>query len=78
MVSVVKRKNKSLLAKIIEKIKSERFPPEQCLALDIPFSDIRLGDDIANSIASRRAELRTAKHGNTDAVVTFRGSYPKK
>ena len=74
MSSVIKKKNKSLLAKIIVGIKADPLPSEQGIfASDVPLDDVCIDDCDAALIASRRNDLRTTKHGNSDAMVIFEG-----
>ena len=72
MSSVVKNKEKPLLSKIAEKIKPESSPQDQkAFASDIPIDDIRIDEADAAVIESRRNELRSVKHGNSEAMVTL-------
>jgi len=73
MGGVFKKKKKSLLAKIIGKIKGEPMSFEQRdISPDVTFNDIRTDDDVSDAIASRRNELKAAKHDNSDVAVIMR------
>jgi hypothetical protein len=73
MSSVVKKKKKTLIAKIIEKAKGESNPQEQeGIALDIPLSDTRTNGVDMETILSRRNELRAMQHSNSDVMVQSR------
>ena len=75
MDSVIKKKKKSLLPRIIGRIKNDSSPHGQDgVVSDIPLDDVSTNSDDIVTIASRRNELKKAKHGNTDAVVTFNGN----
>ena len=75
MDGVIKKKRKSFFARIFGKIKSN---PSECenegIALDVPLGDVRIDDDEMAAIKARRNELRAARHGHSDAVVTFDGN----
>lgn len=72
MSSVIKKKKKSLLAKIIGGIKAGPLPNEEGnFASDIPLDDVCIADGDAALIASRRNDLRAGRHGNSDAMVIF-------
>ena len=74
MGGVVKKKKKSVLAKAIEKFKVDVPKPnsscEEYISDDVPLDDIRTNVDDLVAIASRRDELRAAKHGNTDVITS--------
>ena len=75
MGGVIKKKKKTLFAKIVGKIKGEQSPTEQqYIAPDVPLGEIRINNDDAHTILLRRKELKTAKHGNKDATITFDGN----
>jgi len=72
MAGVIKKAQKSLFARIIGYFKSSPLPNEQeGVAFDVPLDDVRIDEDEAAVIAARRNELRAARHGNSDAMVTF-------
>ena len=72
MSSVIKNKKKSLLTKIIRGIYSDPLPGEQGkFSPDVPLDDICITDGDAAFIASRRNDLKAAKHGNSDVTVVF-------
>jgi len=74
MSSVIKKKKKTLLEKIIGKIKADPLPNEERnFASDVLLNDIRINDGDAAFIASRRNDLRAGRHGNSDAMVIFEG-----
>jgi len=69
---VLQKKRKSMFARIIRKFKPAPLPHEQeGMAFDFPLDDVRIDEDEAAVIAARRNELRVARHGNSDAMVTF-------
>jgi len=70
MSGVVKKKKKSLLARIIKELKLSSSGEKQ-LPDDVPFDDVRTNDDDLVVIATRREEIRVAKHDNTDVTVAF-------
>lgn len=72
MSSVVENKKKTLLEKIFYKIKPETLLHERRdIDCNIPLNDIRIDTGDTDAIALKRNELRTVKHGNSDAVITF-------
>jgi hypothetical protein len=72
MSSVIAKKKKTLLDKILEKVKKNILPSEQGgINCDIPLADVWTDDEEKNTIISRRSELKTILHGNSDAVITF-------
>jgi len=73
MKGFLNKKKKPLFARIIEKIKGDHAPYEQELYFNvISFKDIRKDNDELAVIMSRRDELKSEKHGNSDAVVTYK------
>jgi len=75
MSNVIKKKKKSLLSRIIGKIKGGSFQHGQDdFTSDVPLNDICTNGEDINAIESRRNELRAAKHGNSDAMVNFGSS----
>jgi len=75
MGNVVKKKKKSLFARIFEKTKNAPLPYEQeGMTFGVPLDDVRTDEDEAVAIAQRREELRVTRFGNSDAVVTFDGN----
>lgn len=78
MNNVVRRKKKTLFGRVIRKIESELTLREDKLILqDVPLDDIRTNDDTA-IIESRRDELRSAKHDNSDEFVVRQTTFWKK
>ena len=73
MSSVIKKKNRSLLAKIIGEIKANPLQREQGnFVSDIPLDNVCIDDDgDAALIASRRNDLRAIKHGDSDVMVVL-------
>ena len=72
MSSVIIKKKKSLLPKIISRIKGEFSSAEQeGISSNVSLDDVRMTDKEMATIASRRNELKTAKWCNSDAVVIF-------
>jgi len=75
MRGVVKKKRKSLFARIFGERKSNPSPSEQeGVGFDLLLGDVRTDDDEAAAIEARRNELRATRHGNSDATVTFNGN----
>ena len=74
MSGVVKKKKKTLLAKGIEKLIPNFSNEQEYISSDVPLGDARTNDSELIAIESRRDELRAARHGNTDAAVTFNGN----
>jgi len=75
MGNVIKKKKKSLLSRIIGKIKSDSLTHVQDgFASDVPLNESRTNGEDITAIESRRNELRIDKHGNSDAMVNFGGS----
>jgi len=71
MNGVVKKKKKAMLLKIIAKNKRNSSPHEQeYITSGVPLNDIRIEIKDIVAIASRRKELKAAKH-SFDAMVTF-------
>ena len=69
MGSVVEKKKKTLLDRLLSKVK----PGSQQETMDLAVSDFESGDIDLEEIAlieSRREMLRAEKHNNSDAVVT--------
>jgi hypothetical protein len=75
MSSVVKKKKKTLFARIIGKIKNEPAQYDQGdIDRNIPLDDIHTEISDLAVIATRRNELRVAKYSNSDVIVTFEDS----
>ena len=75
MGSVIKKKKKTLLVKIIEKIKHTSLSDEKRdIEINIPLDDIRTDSNDIITIASRRNDLKNKKHDNSDAMVIFSGN----
>lgn len=74
MRGVIKKKKKSVFARIVGKIWTAISPCEQAsVTSDVPFDDVRISKEDVIAIATRRGELRTSVHSNSDAMVTFDG-----
>jgi hypothetical protein len=74
MSSVIEKKKKSWFAKIFDKRESNPSPSElDGVGFDL-LGDVRTDDDEAAAIEARRDELRAARHGNSNATVTFNGN----
>ncbi|MCL2645911.1 MAG: hypothetical protein FWD61_02775 [Phycisphaerales bacterium] len=74
MSSVIKKKRQSLFARIFKKLGGGSSPrEEESVGCRIPSDEVRTDTEDAAAIAARRRELKTVKHGNTDAVVHFTG-----
>jgi hypothetical protein len=76
MSNVIKKKKKTLLDKLVAKVKTASAPHEPVDSVgSLPFCDYSTEADDAEAaaIALRRDELRASQHGNTDATVTIRG-----
>jgi hypothetical protein len=70
MHGVVKKRKKSILAKIAEHFNPNNPTINQGdIDPSIPLTDIRTNNDEIDVIASRRNELRNAKHENADVIV---------
>jgi len=75
MRGVIKKKRKSWFARLFGNIRSNPSPHEQeDITLDVPLGDVRIDDDEMATIEARRNELRAARHGNSNATVTFNGN----
>ena len=75
MDGVVKKKKKSWFARFFGKTKDSPLSHEQeGMAFDVPLDDVRTDEEEAVAIAQRREELRAARFGNSDTVVTFDGN----
>jgi len=72
MKSVVKRKRKSILQRIVGKVKENSSTHEQDSSVsDVPLDDIRMCMSDMASISTRRNELKKTKHSKTDTIVSF-------
>jgi hypothetical protein len=72
MSSVIKKKKKTMLGKILNKIKVKPLPSEQeGINNNVPLADIRIDSGEIATIALKRDELKTAKQNNSNAMVTF-------
>ena len=74
MGTFIRKKKKTLFGRIVRKIESEFSTRKERIA----FPDIPIGDTCSNGadvmeIQSRRDELKSAKHDNSDVIVTFDG-----
>ena len=71
-MAVVKKKKKTMLGKLLSKLRtasSSHNPIDSCIPFI--FNDDAVDRDTATAIASRRTDIRNAKHDNTDAMVIF-------
>ena len=74
-MGVVVKKKKPLFAKIIRKIKGGSVINEQkYVNPEVSLGDVHINGEDISTIDLMRNELKTMKHGNTDAVVTFDGN----
>ena len=73
-MGVIKKKRKTLLARILGYFKSDSLPSKQDgNEPDVPLDDVRTDADDVAVIAARRDELRAARHGRSNAAITFDG-----
>jgi len=77
-VSVVRKKKRTLFGKILQKvvrrIESELSSQEErTFSSDVPLDDSCECVSDADTIQTRRNELRTAKHDSSDLIITFEG-----
>ena len=69
MRNVVKRRKKTLLLRIIDKVRGETSSSEQGEIKE--FDNKRTNADEDSSIAIRRNELKTVQHDNLDVTVSY-------
>jgi RNase H-fold protein (predicted Holliday junction resolvase) len=70
MSSVIKKKKKTLTAKIIERVKGgSNQHKQEDIVLGIPLNVTQMDSKDMETIVSRRKELRAMKHDNSDAMV---------
>lgn len=74
MNKVVKKKKNTLFGRIVRKIESERASQkEKAISVDTFHSDSCSNVADAVTINSRRDELKSAKHDNSDVIIFFNG-----
>ena len=74
MSRIAKKKKKSLLVKYIGKLMLYSSC-EESISNDVSLGDIRIDDDVVNTIALRRNELKTAKNNNSGVTVSIEKFY---
>lgn len=72
MSSIVKKKKKSLLAKIIDRLlRGSSLYKQEDMVINDSFDDVRISEDEITTIASRRTEMSISEQYQPDATVTF-------
>jgi len=72
MGGVIAKKKKSFLDRIVERTINKPSPNTQTNCYD-DFCEVSINEDDASALTSRRAELESSIHGNSDAMVVFSG-----
>ena len=70
MGCVVRKQRKTLLSRILRKLKTELSSHEQrTISEDVFLEATRVNDVDNTAIESRRNDIRAVKHGNSDVII---------